>query len=92
MSKKRYSEEEIITKLREVEVNVRSGETMERAIRNIGVTNNTYYKWRKKYGGLELNQAKQMKEMEKENARLKKLVADLSLDNAILKEANEGKY
>ena len=79
MSRKRYSPEQIIGKLREAEVLLGQGKTTGEACRKLGITENTYYRWRKEYGGLRLDQAKRMKEMEKENARLKKLVADLSL-------------
>ena len=81
-----YSPEQIITKLRETEVLLRQGKTVAQDCKAIEVSEQTYYRWRKEYGGMTANQAKQLKEMEKENARLKKLVADLSLDNAILKE------
>ena len=91
MSKKRfYKPEEIINKLREAEVLLGKGQTTGQACRKIGVSENTYYKWRKEYGGMRINQAKRLKELEKENARLKKLVADLSLDNDILREAASG--
>ena len=81
-----YSPEQIITKLREAEVLLSQGKTVAQACKVIEVSEQTYYRWRKEYGGMTVSQAKQLKEMEKENARLKKLVADLSLDNAILKE------
>jgi len=84
--RKAYSAEEIITKLREAEVLISQGKTAQEASRLIGISEQTYYRWRKEYGGLKTTQAKKLKEMEKENARLKQLVADLSLDNAILKE------
>ena len=87
MAKRRgYSPEKIITKLREAEVLLSQGKTVAQTCKAIEVSEQTYYRWRKEYGGMTVNQAKQLKEMEKENARLKKLVADLSLDNAILKE------
>ena len=79
-------------KLREAEIHLGKGLTTSEACRNIGVTENTYYRWRKKYGGMQPNQAKMLKNLEEENSRLKKLVADLSLDNQILKEFNSGKY
>jgi len=81
-----YSPEQIITKLREAEVLLSQGKTVAQTCKAIEVSEQTYYRWRKEYGGMTVSQAKQLKEMEKENARLKKLVADLSLDNAILKE------
>jgi putative transposase len=84
--RKAYAAEEIITKLREAEVLISQGKTAQEASRMLGISEQTYYRWRKEYGGLKTTQAKKLKEMEKENARLKQLVADLSLDNAILKE------
>jgi len=90
--RKKHTPEEIIGKLREAEVLLVKGDTVPQACRSLGVTENTYYRWRKAYGGLRLDQARRFKELEKENTRLKKLVADLSLDKAILKEVVEGKY
>ncbi len=87
MAKKRHTAEQIIAKLREAEVELAKGQPISKVVRKLGVTEQTYYRWRKEYGGLRTDQAKRFKEMDKENARLKKLVADLSLDNAILKEA-----
>jgi len=87
-----YTPEQIIGKLREVEVLVSQGTPVAEAIRRIGVSPYTYYRWRKEYGGLRVDQAKRLKELEKENSRLKKLVADLSLDNDILKEAARGNF
>jgi len=87
MARKRFTAEQIIHKLREAEVIIAKGKRVPEACRQIGVTEQTFYRWRKEYGGLKLDQAKQFKHLERENARLKKLVADLSLDNAILKEA-----
>jgi putative transposase len=84
--RKTYSAEEIITKLREAEVLIGQGKTAQEASRALGISEQTYYRWRKEYGGLKTTQAKKLREMEKENVRLKQLVADLSLDNAILKE------
>lgn len=92
MSKKQYSPEQIIVHLRQVEVLCSQGQTVAEAARQIGVTEQTYYRWRKQYGGMNSSDAKKLKELEKENARLKKLVADLSLDNAILKDVAEGKF
>ena len=92
MAKKGYTPEQIINKLREAEILLNQGSTVVEASRKIGVTEQTYYRWRKEYGGLRIEQAKKLKTIEKENARLKKLVADISLDNAILKEAAEGNY
>ncbi len=81
-----------MNKLREAEVHINQGVSISEASRKIGVTGQTYYRWRKEYGGLRIEQAKKLKSLEKENARLKKLVADLSLDNSILKEAAEGNF
>jgi len=92
MVKKGYTPEQIINKLREAEILLNQGSTVGEASRKIGVTEQTYYRWRKEYGGLRIEQAKKLKTMEKENARLKKLVADISLDNVILKEVAEGNY
>ncbi|WP_414651597.1 MULTISPECIES: IS3 family transposase [Hyphomonas] len=88
---KRAKPEEIIAKLREVEVRLSQGETIAQAVRAIGVTEQTFYRWRKEYGGLRVGQAKRMKEIEKENARLRRAVSDLTLDNQILKEVVPGK-
>ena len=90
MVRKGYTPEQIINKLREAEILLSQGNTISVITRKIGVSDYTYYRWRKEYGGLRIEQAKKLKNLEKENARLKKLVADLSLDNAILKEAAEG--
>ena len=90
MVRKGYTPEQIINKLREAEVLLSQGATVGEVSRKIGVTEQTYYRWRKEYGGMRVEQAKRLKELEKENTRLKKLVADLSLDNAILKEAVRG--
>ncbi len=87
MAKKRHSAEQIISKLREAEVLLAKGTKMPQVCRKIGITEQTYYRWRKEYGGVRTDQVKRLKEVEKENTRLKKLIADLSLDNAILKEA-----
>jgi len=92
MSQKRYTPEQIIHKLREAEVELGKGGTVPVACKKIGVTQQTYYRWRTEYGGLRLDQAKRLKALETENARLKKLVADLSLDKAILKEAASGNF
>lgn len=92
MVRKNFTPERIINKLREAEIHINQGISIAEASRKIGVTQQTYYRWRKEYGGLRIEQAKRLKSLEKENARLKKLVANLSLDNAILKEASEGNY
>ena len=81
-----------MNKLREAEILLSQGETIAVVSKKIGVSAHTYYRWRKEYGGLRTEQAKRLKSLEKENTRLKKLVADLSLDNAILKEAAEGNF
>ena len=90
MVRKGFTPEQIIHKLREAEVLLSQGNTVGEASRRIGVTEQTYYRWRREYGGMRVEQARRLKDLEKENARLKKLVADLSLDNAILKEAARG--
>ena len=92
MPRKRYSAEQIITKLREAEVLSSQGMTVAMICKKLGITPNTYYRWRKEYGGLEVDQAKKFKELQKENARLKKLVAEQALDIDILKEANRGNF
>ena len=92
MAKKSHSPELIINKLRQAELLLNQGSTVSEASRKIGVTEQTYYRWRKEYGGMRIEQAKKLKTLERENARLKKLVADISLDNAILKEASEGNF
>ncbi len=92
MGRKRHTPEQIIRKLREVEVELGRGLKTPEVCRKLGITEQTYYRWRKEYGGLRLDQAKRLKELEKENARLKKLVADQALDNAILKEAASGNF
>ena len=92
MVKKAYTPEQIIGKLREAEIILSQGATITEASKKIGVTEQTYYRWRKEYGGMRIEQAKRLKDLEKENTRLKKLVADLSLDNSILKEAARGNF
>jgi len=92
MVKKSHSPELIINKLREAEILLNRGASVGEASRKIGVTEQTYYRWRKEYGGMRIEQAKRLKDLEKENIRLKKLVADISLDNAILKEVVEGNF
>ena len=90
MVRRSYTPERIINKLREAEVLLSQGSTVGEATRKIGVTEQTYYRWRREYGGMRIEQVKRLKGLETENARLKRLVADLSLDNAILKEAARG--
>ena len=86
MSRKRYSPEEIIGKLREAEVLLSQDKIVSEVARQLGISEQTYYRWKKEYGGLDKTQARKLRELEKENLQLKKLVADLSLNNAILKE------
>ena len=90
MARIQFKPEQIINKLREAEVLISQGSTIGQASRKIGITEQTYYRWRREYGGIGVEQAKRLRELEKENTRLKRLVADLSLDNAILKEAARG--
>ena len=92
MVRKAFKPEQIINKLREAEVLLSQGSTVGEASRKLGVTEQTYYRWRKEYGGMRVEQAKRLQELEKENSRLKKLEADVSLDNAILKEAARGNF
>jgi putative transposase len=92
MVRRRFTPEQIINKLREAEIHINQGVSITEASRKVGITQQTYYRWRKEYGGLRIEQARKLKNLEKENARLKKLVADLALDNAILKEATEGNF
>ena len=86
MARKRYRAEEIVQKLREAEVLLSQGKTVQQAARQLEITEQTYYRWRREYGGMDKNQAQRLKELEVENARLRKIVADLTLDQAILKE------
>ncbi|UCF67417.1 MAG: transposase [Acidobacteriota bacterium] len=92
MPKKRHSAERIITKLREAEVLQAKGQTLVQVCKALGVTQQTYYRWRKEYGGPKVDQAKRLKALERENSRLKKVVADQALDIAILKEVAEGNF
>lgn len=92
MPKKRFNAEEIIQHLRTVEIEQANGASLEEASRKIGVTTQTVARWRKEYGGLRVDQARRLKELEQENGRLKKIVADLSLDNSILKEVARGNF
>jgi putative transposase len=92
MPRKRHKPEEIVAKLRQVDVLVAQGQTVTDAVRAIGVTEVTYYRWRQEYGGLKSDQIKRLKELEAENARLRRAVADLTLDKLILKEAASGNY
>lgn len=92
MARKRYTAEEIVNKLREAEVLIAKGTTIALVCKQIGVTDQTYYKWRREYGGLKTDQAKRFKQLEQENARLKKLVADLALDKAMLQDVARGNF
>ncbi len=92
MGRKRHTAEQIIAKLREAEVALAKGQTLALVVRKLEIAEQTYYRWRKEYGGLRVDQAKRLKEFEKENARLKRLVADRALDNAILKEVASGNF
>jgi len=90
--KKGFSAEQIIAKLREAEVLLSQGQKVGELSRKLGITEQAYYRWRREYGGMRIEQAKRLKELEKENSRLKRLVADLSLNNAILQEAAKGNF
>jgi len=90
MPKKRFSGEQIVVLLRQIEVLMSQGKTSAVACREAGISQQSYYRWRKEYGGLELDQAKRMKELERENVRLKRLVADLSLEKQVLKDVASG--
>ena len=92
MAKQRYTTEEIIHKLREADVLVGQGQTIAQVTKQIGVTEQTYFRWRKSHGGLRIDQAKRLRELEAENSRLKRAVADLTVDKIILKEVAEGKF
>jgi len=86
VKRRSFTSEQIISMLREAEIHIGQGKTVKEASRMLEISEQTYYRWRREYGGMDITQAKKLKELEKENIRLKKLVADLSLDNAILKE------
>lgn len=92
MARKRHNPEEIIRHLRTVEISTGKGMSLENACRKIGVSEMTYHRWKREYGGLRVDQAKKLKDLESENARLKKLVADLAVDNSILKEVAKGNF
>ena len=92
MAKQRYTTEEIIHKLREADVLIGQGQTIGQVTKQIGVTEQTYFRWRKSHGGLRVDQAKRLRELEAENSRLKRAVADLTVDKIILKEVAEGKF
>jgi transposase-like protein len=92
MAKQRYTTEEIIHKLREADVLIGQGQTIAQVTKQIGLTEQTYFRWRKSHGGLRIDQAKRLRELEAENSRLKRAVADLTVDKIILKEVAEGKF
>jgi transposase-like protein len=92
MKRRLHTPEQIIKKLREADAIIAQGGTVEQACRQLGISDATYYNWRKQYGQIKLDQVKQLKALQRQNSQLKKLVADLSLDNAILKEALSGNY
>ena len=92
MPRKRFTPEQIITKLREAEVELARGQTTPEVCRKVGISEQTYYRWRKEYGGLGVDQARRLKALERENARLKKVVAEQALDMEILKEASSGNF
>jgi len=92
MGKKRHTVETIVAKLREADVLIAKGQSIEEVVRQLGISDATYYKWRREYGGLQVDQAKRYKELEEENRRLRKVIADLTIDNSILKEASRGNY
>ena len=92
MKGKKYSAEQIVSKLREADVLIGKGQTVADVCRQLQITDVTYYRWRKEYGGLSIDQAKRLKELETENTKLRKVIADLSIDNAILKEASRGNF
>jgi putative transposase len=92
MKRKRHSPEQIITKLREADAMLAAGSTIAQVVQRLEISEQTFHRWRNQYGGMKANEARRLKELEQENARLKKLVADLSLDNAMLKEVAEGNF
>ncbi len=92
MARKRHTAEQIIAKLREAELALGKGQALVDVVRKLEISEQTYYRWRKEYGGLRVEQAKRLKELERENARLKRLVADQALDNAILKDVASGNF
>lgn len=92
MSSKRYKVEDVVRHLREADVQLSQGVTVAEVIRRLGVNKVTYYRWRREFGGMKIDQAKKLKDLERENQRLKKIVADLTVDNSILKEAASGNF
>lgn len=91
-NRKKHSAEQIVKLLRDIEIEQGKGASQDDACRKIGITLQTYYRWRKEFGGLQIDQARRLKELESENNKLKKLVADLALDNSVLKEINKGNF
>jgi transposase-like protein len=92
MPKKHFTPEQIIPLLRQIEVETANGKSVAEACRGAGITDQTYYRWKKQYGGLRVDEARRMKELERENGRLRKAISDLTLDNQILKEVAKGKF
>ncbi len=92
MARKRHSTEEVIKKLREAEIALGQGHSLGEVCKKLAIAQQTYYRWRKEYGGLRIDQARRLRELERENKQLKKVVADQALDNAILKEAAKGNF
>ena len=92
MGRKRHTPEQIITALREAEVGLARGKSVKLISRELGITEQTYYRWRREYGGMKVSQARRLKELERENGRLKRAAADLTLDKLILEEAAEGNF
>lgn len=92
MPKKHYTPEQIIPLLRQIEVETANGKSVAEACRGAGITDQTYYRWKKQYGGLRVDEARRMKDLERENGRLRKAISDLTLDNQILKEVAKGKF
>ena len=92
MARKKHTAEEIITKLREADVLLARGQSMAEVCRQLSISDQTYYKWRKEYGGMHVDQAKRLKQLEQENSRLRRAIADLTIDNAILKEVSRGNF
>jgi transposase-like protein len=92
MPGQRHTAEDIVRKLREAEVELAKGQSIKAVCKQLGITDQTYYRWRKEYGGLQVDQAKRLKDLERENGRLKKLLAEAELDKAILKEVSQGNF
>ena len=92
MGRKRHTPEQIITALREAEVGLARGKSVKLMSRELGITEQTYYRWRREYGGMKVSQARRLKELERENGRLKRAVADLTLDKLIMEEAAKGNF